>query len=105
VVANGDIDSPIKIKKVLAITAADAIMISRVAHRRPRLFSEIHHSLSTAKLPQEPTIAEFCNIMLGHLENLYEFYGELKHVNRIEMAAALGRRIVDDYFDTRELVA
>jgi tRNA-dihydrouridine synthase B len=114
----------------LAITGANAIMISSVAHRRPWLFREVHHSLSTAKLLKEPTIAEICNIMRGYLENLYVFYGELRsvriarihiawdlqqrsdsvrlrqRVNRVETAASLGRRrIVDDYFDIREQVA
>ena len=123
VVANGDIDSPVKAKKVLAITGADAIMIGRAAQGRPWLFREIHHYLSTAKLLKEPTKAEIHNIMLGHLENLYVFYGELmgvriarKHiawylqqrsdcvwlrhrVNRVETAAAQ-LRILDDCFDT-----
>jgi tRNA-dihydrouridine synthase B len=76
VIANGDITTPEKAKYVLDYTGADAIMIGRAAQGRPWIFREIAHFLDTgAKLP-EPAIAEIRDIMLGHLENLYEFYGE-----------------------------
>jgi tRNA-dihydrouridine synthase B len=58
VLANEDIDSLVKAKKVLAITDADAIMISSVAHRRQWLFRELYHCLSSAKLLKESTIAQ-----------------------------------------------
>ena len=76
VVANGDIDSPEKAKKVLAITNADAIMIGRAAQGRPWLFREIDHYLKFNTKLKEPPRAEVCTIMLTHLEELYSLYGK-----------------------------
>lgn len=76
VVANGDINSPEKAKKVLAITNADAIMIGRAAQGRPWLFREIDHYLKSNKNLDKPPIAEVIAIMLAHLEELYSLYGK-----------------------------
>ena len=75
-VANGDINSPEKAKKVLAITNADAIMIGRAAQGRPWLFREIDYYLKFNKNLLEPPRAEVCTIMLTHLEDLYSLYGK-----------------------------
>lgn len=76
VIANGDITTPEKAKYVLDYTGADAIMIGRAAQGRPWIFREIAHYLETGTTLPEPEIAEIRDIMLGHLQNLYEFYGE-----------------------------
>ena len=76
VIANGDIDSPEKARAVLQATGADGVMIGRAAQGRPWIFREIDHFLATgARLP-EPDPGEVRDILLGHLENLYAFYGE-----------------------------
>jgi tRNA-dihydrouridine synthase B len=75
VIANGDIDSPEKAKQVLDQTGADAVMIGRAAQGRPWIFREIEHYLKTgARLP-EPPPQEIRATLLGHLDNLYQFYG------------------------------
>jgi tRNA-dihydrouridine synthase B len=75
VVANGDIDSPAKARQVLDATGADALMIGRAAQGRPWLFREIEHYLATgARLPP-PRANEIRDILLAHLEALYNFYG------------------------------
>ncbi|PRP72249.1 tRNA dihydrouridine synthase DusB [Chromobacterium amazonense] len=76
VVANGDIDSPLKAKQVLDYTGADAIMIGRAAQGRPWIFREIQHYLQTGALLAPPTVGEIRELMLGHLDELYGFYGE-----------------------------
>jgi tRNA-dihydrouridine synthase B len=76
VTANGDIDSPEKARLVLDHTGADGLMIGRAAQGRPWIFREIAHYLATGERLAEPTVAEVREIMLGHLENLYDFYGE-----------------------------
>ncbi|MFV2060228.1 MAG: tRNA dihydrouridine synthase DusB [Gammaproteobacteria bacterium] len=76
VIANGDITSPEKAQYVLEYTNADAIMIGRAAQGRPWIFREIDYFLNTGKLLPEPPVLEVRNILLGHLKNLYEFYGE-----------------------------
>lgn len=76
VIANGDITTPEKAKHVLDTTGADGVMIGRAAQGRPWIFREINHYLATGKHLPEPSVAEVRDILLGHLDNLYDFYGE-----------------------------
>jgi tRNA-dihydrouridine synthase B len=76
VIANGDIRTPEKAQYVLNYTGADAIMIGRAAQGRPWLFREIDHYLMTGKHLPEPSVTEIRDLLLTHLENLYQFYGE-----------------------------
>ena len=120
--ANGDITTPERARHVLDVTGADAVMIGRGAQGRPWIFREIAHYLATGEKLPEPTPAEVAAILLGHLEHLHAFYGELagvriarKHlgwyakdrpenaafravVNRADNAADQ-RRLTRDYFD------
>lgn len=75
IIANGDITSPQKAKDVLAATGADALMIGRAAQGRPWLFREIEHFLATGTHLLPPRVAEIHEILLAHLEYLYDFYG------------------------------
>ena len=76
VIVNGDIDSPQKAKAVYEMTGADAIMIGRAAQGKPWIFRDIHHYLQTGELLASPSISELREIVLTHLEELYQFYGE-----------------------------
>ena len=76
VIANGDIDSPEKAKYVLDYTGADGIMIGRAAQGRPWIFREISHYLETGQHLAAPNIQEVKDVLLGHLSELYTFYGE-----------------------------
>jgi len=75
VVANGDIDTPEKAKHVLEYTGADAIMIGRAAQGRPWIFREIEHYLTTGTKLAPPSTAEIRDVLVGHLHDLYAFYG------------------------------
>ncbi|MHB1528372.1 MAG: tRNA dihydrouridine synthase DusB [Acidiferrobacteraceae bacterium] len=75
VIANGDIDSPEKARRVLEYTGADGIMIGRAAQGRPWIFREMEHYLATGRRLAEPPLAEVRDTLLEHLENLYVFYG------------------------------
>lgn len=76
IIANGDIDSPYKAAEVLKETGADAIMIGRAAQGRPWIFREISHYLATGELLAPPTILEVKTVLLEHMDELYQFYGE-----------------------------
>jgi len=76
VIANGDINSAEKAADVLAQTGADAIMIGRAAQGRPWIFREIIHFLKYGEHLPEPDTKEINNILINHLKNLYDFYGE-----------------------------
>jgi tRNA-dihydrouridine synthase B len=80
VVANGDIDSPEKAREVLARTGADAIMIGRAAQGRPWIFREIGHFLATGEHLAPPLVAEVRRLLLAHLEDHYDLYGEFTGV-------------------------
>ena len=81
VFANGDIDSAKKAKKVLQQTSADGLLIGRAAQGRPWIFQEIRYYLEHGELPQngvsnEVGINDIGDIMLQHVEDLHQFYGE-----------------------------
>ncbi|MGN6740220.1 tRNA dihydrouridine synthase DusB [Dyella sp.] len=80
VLANGDITTPERARHVLDVTGADAVMIGRGAQGRPWIFREIAHYLATGEKLPEPTPAEVGAILLGHLQHLHAFYGELAGV-------------------------
>jgi tRNA-dihydrouridine synthase B len=75
IIANGDITSPEKAKFVLETTGADALMIGRAAQGRPWLFREIEHYLKTGTHLMPPRVTEVHDVLLAHLEDLYDFYG------------------------------
>jgi len=75
VIANGDITTPEKAKFVLDHTGADGVMIGRAAQGRPWLFREIEHYLKTGEHLPPASVAEIHTILLGHLDDLYDFYG------------------------------
>jgi tRNA-dihydrouridine synthase B len=76
VIANGDIGTPEKVRQVLDYTKADAVMIGRAAQGRPWMFREISHYLETGGHLPPPEVTEIHRVLLAHLHDLYEFYGE-----------------------------
>jgi len=76
VIANGDIKTPEKAKFVLDYTGVDGVMIGRAAQGRPWIFREINHYLATGEHLPEPELTEVSEILIKHLHNLYDFYGE-----------------------------
>ena len=78
VIANGDIRTPEQAKEVFQYTQADAIMIGRAAQGRPWIFEEIAFYLSHGKLKKSKSIDEVEQVVLSHLDELYQLYGEYK---------------------------
>jgi len=76
VLANGDITTPEKARYVLDYTGADGVMIGRAAMGRPWIFREIAHFLQTGSHLPPPEVAEIHRVLIGHLHDLYAFYGE-----------------------------
>jgi tRNA-dihydrouridine synthase B len=76
IIANGDITTPEKARFVLQHTGADAVMIGRAAQGRPWLFREIAHYLDTGTYLLSPQVSEIQEILIGHVHELYAFYGE-----------------------------
>lgn len=78
VIANGDIDSASKAKKVLEYTGADAIMIGRAALGNPWLFQAVEALVEHDSIIQTPSLREKCDHILRHIQELHQFYGEQK---------------------------
>lgn len=76
VIANGDITTPEKARDVLRQTGADAVMIGRAAQGRPWLFREIEHFILTNTHLPSPPVNEVQRVLLEHMHELYEFYGD-----------------------------
>jgi tRNA-dihydrouridine synthase B len=76
VIANGDIRTPEQARRVLDLTGADAIMIGRAAQGRPWIFRTIDHYLKTGEHLPEPPLGWIRDVLIGHLHELYRFYGE-----------------------------
>ncbi|REL37258.1 tRNA dihydrouridine synthase DusB [Thalassotalea euphylliae] len=95
VVANGDITSAQKAAEVLEFTNADAIMIGRAAQGRPWIFREINHYLDTGEVLPEPSMEEVRSILLGHVGDLHQFYGDF-------MGVRIARKHVSWYMQTHD---
>jgi tRNA-dihydrouridine synthase B len=80
ILANGDIRTPEEAKRVLEYTAADAVMIGRAAQGRPWIFREISHYLATGNHLPLPEVNEIHHVLVNHLYDLYDFYGEYSGV-------------------------
>ena len=51
-------------------------MIGRAAQGAPWIFREIEYYLRTNKKLSPPSLPEIQEILMGHIKNLYDFYGE-----------------------------
>ncbi|HRA63660.1 MAG: tRNA dihydrouridine synthase DusB [Rhodoferax sp.] len=122
VVANGDITTPQKARAVLLATGADAVMVGRAAQGQPWIFRQMVHFLDTGTELAQPLVGEVRRLLLAHLQDHYDLYGEhigvlsaRKHIgwyvrslpggeafrsamNRLTDAAAQSRAVAD-YFD------
>jgi tRNA-dihydrouridine synthase B len=86
------------------VTKADGIMIGRAAQGKPWLFREIDHYLKTGEELPEPEPSLIKKILLSHIENLYEFYGNSlgvriarKHVSWYSKGQAQAARFRDHF--------
>ncbi len=69
VLVNGDIRSARDARRALALSGADGVMVGRAALGQPWLFAE----LTSQPMPNR---AQRWQLMLEHVESMYEFYGE-----------------------------
>ena len=74
--ANGDIDTPQKAREVLDFTGADGVMIGRASHGAPWMFRAVNAYLHSGIAKRTLLRTELRDIILGHLDALYSFYGE-----------------------------
>ena len=75
VVANGDITSAEKAKKVLDYTGADAVMLGRATQGNPWLVGQINYYLTTGKASKAPLLDKKISLILKHILQIHDFYG------------------------------
>ena len=80
VIANGDITTLEKSLEVLRLTNCDGLMIGRGAQGRPWIFRELGQLLNPHQEKPQLDKNELRDIMLDHLKELHQFYGELTGV-------------------------
>ncbi|HIF50558.1 MAG TPA: tRNA dihydrouridine synthase DusB [Thiotrichaceae bacterium] len=80
IIANGDITTPEKAAEILKTYNVDGIMIGRAAQGNPWIFREINHYLNTGEKLGLPDVKEICKVLIKHVSNLHEFYGEYQGV-------------------------
>ena len=95
VIANGDIRTPQQAKEVLAFTNADGLMIGRAAQGRPWIFREVDHFLRTGHILAPPEKEEVRSILLEHVENLHQLYGDV-------MGPRIARKHVGWYLEDQD---
>lgn len=95
VIANGDIDSPMRAQEILRDTGCDGIMIGRAAQGRPWIFDEVNFFLAAGKLREDLAPENVRDIMRAHLEDLHDFYG-------VETGVRVARKHLSWYLRGRE---
>ena len=76
VIANGDIRTPEKSLEVFRLSSVDGLMIGRGAQGRPWIFRELNFFRKNGTPVAPLDKREVRDIMLGHLVDLYQFYGD-----------------------------
>lgn len=92
VIANGDIDSAERAKKVMDITGCDLVMIGRATLGNPWVFSQINAYLENPNVKiHTPDLEERLGVMIEHIGKMVEYKGE-------HMAMLQARKLVVGYF-------
>lgn len=92
VIANGDIDSAERAKKVMDITGCDLVMIGRATLGNPWIFSQINAYLENPNVKiHTPDLEERLGVMIEHIGKMVEYKGE-------HMAMLQARKLVVGYF-------
>lgn len=92
VIANGDIDSAERAKKVMDITGCDLVMIGRATLGNPWIFSQINAYLENPNVKiHTPDLEERLGVMIENIGKMVEYKGE-------HMAMLQARKLVVGYF-------
>ncbi|WP_291477584.1 tRNA dihydrouridine synthase DusB [Corynebacterium sp.] len=76
VLGNGDIFKASDAATMMARTGCDGVVVGRGCLGRPWLFAELSAHLRGLPVPEEPTLAEVCRIIMRHAELLSAHEGE-----------------------------
>ena len=88
VIVSGDIRRPADLKRALAITGADGVMIGRGAQGNPWVFPQLIHWLRTGEELPPPTPAERAEVVLRHIDLLISYKGDYIGIREMRKHAA-----------------
>ena len=74
-IANGDIDSGEKARRVMALTGADGVMIGRASYGNPWIFSEVGAALGHLPERKAPGLEERHAVICDHMRRHFDYYG------------------------------
>lgn len=75
VIVNGDIVSFEAADRALSESGADGLMVGRGSYGRPWFLGQLCHYLKTGEKKAAPTLAEQCEVVLNHYEEMLTHYG------------------------------
>ncbi len=104
VIANGDVDTPKKARKVLAFTGADGVMLGRAANGAPWIFRDVNALLTEGKSLPPLSRGQVRDIVLAHLESIYAFHGEDFGLRIARKHLGWYSELLDDARDARKLL-
>ena len=76
VVGNGDVKTLEDAQRLLVESGADGVMVGRGTYGRPWFLSQVTHFLKTGERLPDPSLDVQREIILQHLEDMMEHYGE-----------------------------
>ena len=88
VIVSGDIRRPADLRRALAITRADGVMIGRGAQGNPWIFPQLIHYLRTGEELPPPTPAQRAVVLLRHLDLLVSYKGDYIGIREMRKHAA-----------------
>ena len=75
VVVNGDITSYEAAQAALEQSGADGLMVGRGSYGRPWFLDQLCHFIKTGERKAAPSLAEQCEVVLGHYDAMLSHYG------------------------------
>ena len=88
VIGNGDVDSPLKAKKMMEQTGCDAVMVGRAAQGNPWIFREMIHYFETGELLPRPSCEEIREMILKHARAQIQLKGEYTGIREMRKHVA-----------------
>jgi len=83
VIGNGDVVTPLDVKRMVEETGCDAVMIGRAAVSNPWVFQESAAYLETGEVPPPPSLSERVSRLREHLRLEVEEKGEERALREI----------------------
>lgn len=104
VIANGDIDSPEKARRVLNHTGCDGLMIGRAAQGNPWIFNQIRTYLNNGDSLAAPDVSEIMTTLYQHVINLHQFYGQARGCRMAKKHIKWFSALLPNAFQSREIL-